>query len=481
MAHMFNVFISKNTKDSRHSDRILKMLKDAGLSVFDSSEISYQGDADYAARIDQAIEESNNLIVICSKNEYGTGEGFSSRWVYYEWTMFRNEILSGRKDGNLLIVLADNIDISQIAIGLRKYECIHIEKASKLLNYISPRVDMSKEQDLRKKPFWSILAGCLMIGVIAVTAIYFSNKSQKEESVDYWQEGRRLYREQSYEKAYEYLAKCDAPAPTYYLGTMYENGWGVKKDIQKAIEYYRKAQITYEMGSRYDEAMDALARLGVPVVDVNNIDMKDYDDLKSMGAEYLFKAAQELIDPPLMGKKDYLTGYVYMTQAAELGYPPALEAMGDFQISELFGINDEVKAQEYYIKANEAYLKLIEEGHNDDGNLFYAFGLLLKNKLNDDGSALTCFTFGSKLGHEYCTLQAGVLNYELMNFDNAFLLLNQVQSMPRAKYYLAMMYESGLGVKKDRDKAIQLYKIVSMEQHQDAHKAEQALWRLHVD
>lgn len=68
-----------------------------------------------------------------------------------------------------------------------------------------------------------------------------------------------------------------------------------------------------------------------------------------------------------------------------------------------------------------------------------------------------------------------------MNFEDAFLLLNQVQSMTRAKYYLAMMYERGLGVKKDREKAIQLYKIVSMKQHADAHRAKTTLRRLHVD
>ena len=292
MVHMFDVFISKNTKDSRHSDRILKMLKDAGLSVFDSSEISYHGDPDYASRIDQAIEESKNLIVICSKNEHGTGEGFSSRWVYYEWTMFRNEILSGRKDGNLIIVLVDNTDISQIAIGLRKYKCIHVKDAAKLLNYISPHVEKVEHPvSHARKPLWNILPISVVVAAALGIVIYISAKGEtgevtpiddEEITVDYWQEGRSLYMEQSYEKAFEYLSKCNAPRPTYYLGTMYENGWGVEKDIQKAIECYRKAEITYEMG-RYEEALDALARLGAPVADVTNINIKDYDDLKSMG------------------------------------------------------------------------------------------------------------------------------------------------------------------------------------------------------
>lgn len=39
----------------------------------------------------------------------------------------------------------------------------------------------------------------------------------------------------------EPLAKADNPEAAYWLGRMYEDGLGVKKDVDKAVTYYRKA------------------------------------------------------------------------------------------------------------------------------------------------------------------------------------------------------------------------------------------------
>lgn len=144
----YDVFLSKNTKDYKEAKQLLIFLENAGLDVFESRKsLPKLGLADYAKAIDDALEQSENLIVLCSLNELATGEGDSSSWVYYEWTSFRNEILSKRKKGNLITVLCDGVDVKMLPLGLRKYEAFqltNIEK-SEILSYFKVKTADCKE------------------------------------------------------------------------------------------------------------------------------------------------------------------------------------------------------------------------------------------------------------------------------------------------------------------------------------------------
>lgn len=143
----YDVFISKNTKDLKEARILASFLERAGLNVFESEKLLPRlGVADYAQAIDDAIEQSENLIVLCSPNELATGKGFSSSWVYYEWTSFRNELLSKRKDGNLMTVLCDGVKIEMLPLGLRKYQAFELAtiEDSGLLSYFSKKRTVSE-------------------------------------------------------------------------------------------------------------------------------------------------------------------------------------------------------------------------------------------------------------------------------------------------------------------------------------------------
>lgn len=134
----YDIFLSKNTKDLTEARRVVDLLKSYGLKVFESTqELSNIGKTDYASSIDKALENSRHIIILCSENEFGTGEGSDSLWVYYEWSSFRNEILSKRKDGNIAVVLSGGVSLSSVAFGLRKYEAFSIDEieGDKFKNY----------------------------------------------------------------------------------------------------------------------------------------------------------------------------------------------------------------------------------------------------------------------------------------------------------------------------------------------------------
>ena len=94
----YDIFLSKNTKDLTEARRVVDLLKSYGLKVFESTqELSNIGKTDYASSIDKALENSHHIIILCSKNEFGTGEGSDSLWVYYEWSSMKY-YLNEKKD-----------------------------------------------------------------------------------------------------------------------------------------------------------------------------------------------------------------------------------------------------------------------------------------------------------------------------------------------------------------------------------------------
>ena len=61
----------------------------------------------------------------------------SSGWVKYEWTAFLNEKLSGRKDGNILTVITDNMNIDELPFTLRQFEVININSINQIEEWFS--------------------------------------------------------------------------------------------------------------------------------------------------------------------------------------------------------------------------------------------------------------------------------------------------------------------------------------------------------
>jgi TPR repeat protein len=81
---------------------------------------------------------------------------------------------------------------------------------------------------------------------------YYQKAAEKDNADAYYSIGR-LYEngygvEQNYEKALEYYQKAadhNLCAAFNQIGWYYNNGYGVEKDYEKAMEYYEKALKVY--------------------------------------------------------------------------------------------------------------------------------------------------------------------------------------------------------------------------------------------
>lgn len=187
MAIKYDVFLSKNTKDHNEVEKLLSFLENAGLHVFESQKsLPKLGLADYAQAIDNALELSQNLIVLCSTNELATGEGKDSSWVYYEWTLFRNELLSKRKNGNLITVLCNNVTINMLPVGLRKYQSFELDniEISGILDYFKNNEEVTSNMDISSNKKNTVAIDLKMFDFGYHFSLCMFAKMQKNNSFD---------------------------------------------------------------------------------------------------------------------------------------------------------------------------------------------------------------------------------------------------------------------------------------------------------
>lgn len=143
----YDVFISCKSEDYKYAEIIYEYLKRNDISVFLASiELRQMGESEYRRAISKAMKSTYHLIVFASKADY-----IDSTWVFYEWDMFLNAKLKGRKQGQILTILKD-VDIDDINMDLWKYESFSFDSfRGKILSYVeTPNSKLRKEQAKRK-------------------------------------------------------------------------------------------------------------------------------------------------------------------------------------------------------------------------------------------------------------------------------------------------------------------------------------------
>ena len=114
---------------------IYDFLTSNGYSVFIADqELRKLGKDDYGKEIDKALEEAFHLVVIATNVEYLYHE--SSPYVYYEWHSFLEEKKCGRKQGNIITLLENNIGIDQIPYALRHCQSIKLSEYRQITDYV---------------------------------------------------------------------------------------------------------------------------------------------------------------------------------------------------------------------------------------------------------------------------------------------------------------------------------------------------------
>lgn len=156
----YDVFISSKSEDYHLAEKVYDFLTAKGLSVFLASKILEKlGESEYASKIDEVLDNSTHLIVVSSKLDH-----INSKWVKYEWSLFSSDLKSGYRQGNLLTILSNSIELKNLPASLRHRQSFRLDAFQEnIMGYLVT------EDDERGKGFppnpnpslWEKINGCL--------------------------------------------------------------------------------------------------------------------------------------------------------------------------------------------------------------------------------------------------------------------------------------------------------------------------------
>ncbi len=132
----YDVFISHKSADDILADKVYDYLRNCGFEVFcDHHSLGELRDSSYDKRIMGALAKSKHLILVASSTDY-----IKDGWVYDEWHHFHSDKRDKYRNGNLIMILSDDLlpRKSELPIELRDgYEIIKTsEFRDKINNYL---------------------------------------------------------------------------------------------------------------------------------------------------------------------------------------------------------------------------------------------------------------------------------------------------------------------------------------------------------
>lgn len=134
----YDIFISCKSDDYQLGRQVYDYLNGhaqfAKRIFLADKELRKLGVADYGKAIDKALETATHMIVVCSNPEFLDEE--KSPYVYSEWHTFTEEMRSGRKKGNIMTILANNVKIDDLPIAIRNSQSFPITDYSSIITYL---------------------------------------------------------------------------------------------------------------------------------------------------------------------------------------------------------------------------------------------------------------------------------------------------------------------------------------------------------
>lgn len=291
-----------------------------------------------------------------------------------------------------------------------------------------------------------IIRVLVIIGFIAVFSSVSSVIAKNENSLlvnkttteELFKTGINLYEQQDYLEASKYLKNAADKGHTqaqYFLGVIYENGYGTEADSELALRWWR------------------LAAGGGDVKALHNIGV-------------LFYEGREKI------KRNYQEAYKWWSLAAEKDYALSANNLGFMRYRRGKGVKKDIlKAIDYFNST---------EGSKEVKALYNMAELVRTNgRLIEDHwkKAVDLYQEAAEYGNEFAMSRLGTM-YKFgvgieQDYTKAIKHLGAAANggIASAQFELAVMYEYGLGTKQDYKKAIDLYKLADKNGYKYAHNS----------
>ena len=293
--------------------------------------------------------------------------------------------------------------------------------------------------------------------------MYYSKSIESKDHIGVYRLGLKYKDQGQYLKAYEiYQRAIDGGFARWddYLevAKMLEKGDCVRRDLPKAIEYYRIAKKTSQSSIDARDARDALERLGA-LYSKDDFDVNLPVELKEADGDSLYalgmKKKNDCFEP------DIPFAFACLKVAADKGHPLAACNVADILAQDKYPIFNMEKAKEYAEFAAAGMIGLVERdvSYAFDAGLAYEYGTLT----HDERKSMQCFELGAKVKDKNCQWKLGVIYKKLGDTIHAFQVLfdSAKQGQGMAMFELAQCFEYGIGTGRDLLKAKYWYEQCS--------------------
>ncbi len=324
--------------------------------------------------------------------------------------------------------------------------------------------DSSGEKPKKKTGLW---IGLGVAGVVALLVLFFTLGDDDKNFV----RGEAFYKAENYTEAwpllYEVAQKGNARAQ-FYVGRMYDRGFGVNQDYAKALEWYRKsaeqgdASAQNNLGSMYDHG-DGVEENDYEAVKWYRKSAEQGTALAQKNLGYMYANGEGL-------EQSYEQAAFYFEKAAEQGDSDAEYWMGYMNryglgMEQHFGealkwLRLSADKGNDYAKAEIGHIYYYGDGVEQD----YAEALKWYRQAADADNSVGL----AQLAYMYAHGQGVIVDY-----NEAFSLTQKAANLnnPVAQYNLGLFYENGLCVNADEKEAQVWYQKAADNGHEEAKEA----------
>lgn len=135
----YDIFISYKSTDRDMAEKVRNGLLsiNPGIEIFWSENtLAEIGQSDYTDVIENAIASSRNMVVVGS-----SVENITSKWVSFEWHLFRHHQLNDNENFyNNLFLAIDDLDVKKLPGALQICECIKYFDFEKIHKYCGSKI-----------------------------------------------------------------------------------------------------------------------------------------------------------------------------------------------------------------------------------------------------------------------------------------------------------------------------------------------------
>ena len=239
---MYDFFISfkctdngNKTRDCEIAEELYARLEAAGYRVFFSEQIlEKDGITKYISEIDQALNDAQTFILVCSKKQY-----ILSGWVAQEWSSFLNLMMTN--DSKKLFSYLIDLKESELPALLGPFQSFqHHNGMDKAVNYLKSATRASHPSaGYQAQTIQEILDG--EFGIFGhLKPLDFNSLdrfSEQYRELSVFIRAHYLFRQGSYEDAWSCihtLAALRSSKGCYLASLMHKRGLGTKRSISQA-------------------------------------------------------------------------------------------------------------------------------------------------------------------------------------------------------------------------------------------------------